>query len=422
MIQRAQEAPGRRRSPAPRPGVGLALLGAAAGFRMLVAWLGHSTRPPDPRLLSIAGHLAAGHGFAAGPAGAPAPTASLAPVAPAALSVALRVTHSHPFALPALAIFAGAVATLAAARLVTGLHGPTAGRAAGWAVALSPLLAAGATLPGPALFGLLMLLALTAGAEWLRTPRRARAVGVGALCGLAALTAPVGTITAPLLLAWGWRPLGLTLPARERLNQSALLILGFVGVVVPWAVRNSIELGAPVGVTTSTGVALRSGNNPSIWDTPALRGGTIDVLRVEPYASQLARATEPEADQRAFGDALSFIASRSPTDVARVALARLTRLASPRLESDGAATPAPPRADPSGPVLMVAETVWMLLAVWGALISVSGPRRWFQSLPLVTLLALVSNITPVPPETMCISRFELQFAVARTVPPPKLMS
>jgi hypothetical protein len=390
MIQRASDTPRRGRTPPAIPWRWLGLFGIAAAMRAVAALTGLVSLAPDPRLEIAARHLAAGHGLALGLPSAPVPTAALPPVAPALLAMMLRVFHGHPLALPTLAIVLGAVGALAAARLATGLHGPTAGRAAGWAVAMSPLLVGGAVL-GPATFALLLLFALTASAEWLRTPRRVRAMSAGVLWGLCALAGAVGLLLPPVVMAWAWRPLGLTLPPRERLVQTGLLALGLVATVAPWAIRNAIVVRAPVAITTSSGLELLSADNPIVWNDPARRGGTIDVLEVEPYASRLGRLTEPERDARARSEAFAFLAGRTGRDVAAVAGARLARLAGPgpspdeRRAAGGAA---------GGRVLVVVvavwEAVWLLSAAWGALRTLSGPRRWFQSLPLAALVVLAA--------------------------------
>jgi hypothetical protein len=365
------------------------LFSAAAGVRTLVTLLAAPGLHSDPRLEVAARHLASGHGLALGSATAPVPTASVSPVAPALLAMAWRAVHGQAFALPALTILLGAAGALAAVRLATGLNGPTAGRAAGWAVALSPLLSAGGTLLEPATFALAMLLALGASAEWLRTPRRGRALFAGLLWGVCALSAPVGLLLPPVVLAWAWRPLGLTLPGRERATQSLLLALGLACAVVPWTIRNAVVLRAPVLVTTSAGPELWSGNNATVWNDPALRGGTIDVLRVEPYASRLSGLGEPERDRVARDQALSFLASRRPSEFAAVAAARLGRLWSLGARPDDAAAAAP-GVELLLRGLAVAEGAWLLLAALGTLRTVSGPRRWFQSLPLAALLLLAA--------------------------------
>ena len=212
MIQRAKAAPRRGFEPPHELSHGLALFVAAAAARAIAALL---AAQPAPGL--------------AIPPWAP-------PLAPWLVSLGLSATRGHPWTGASVAISAGALAAPAAAQFASGLYGPTAGRAAGWSVALAPVLLAGALMLDANVFALAMLAALTAGAAWLRTPRRSSAFGAGMLCGIASLAATTGLLLAPLLLAWGWRPLGLTVRSRERILQTTLLLMGAGVVLMPWLV------------------------------------------------------------------------------------------------------------------------------------------------------------------------------------------
>src|SRR5207344_2107703 len=93
--------------------------------------------------------------------------------------------------------------------------------------------------------------------NWLRTPRRARAVGTGFAWGACALAGSAGLVVPAVVVAWAWVPLGL-----------ALMALGFVVVIGPWMLRNTLVMHAPVPVTTSVGLALRAGNHDEVWSDP----------------------------------------------------------------------------------------------------------------------------------------------------------
>lgn len=352
MIQRAQDAPRRGLEPPHATGAGLALFAAAVAARAGVAWLAGSSAPVDPRVPMAAAHLLAGHGLSLGPLAAPTPTAALAPLSPWLLSQALGGSHSHPLTLAAGAILAGALAAPAASWLTAGLFGPTAGRVVGWSVALSPFLLAGALAFDANVFALAVVLALAAGAAWLRTPRRGRAFGAGLLCGLAALASAPGLLLAPLLLAWSWRPLGLTVPPRERFNQAALVLLGLCVVVAPWTIRNSVVLHRWAPVTAA-----------EANDYPMRRRAATSATRWRE------------------------VWTLSPGDANPATLA--TPSASPRSGPDI------PR-HPLFTFLAVAEIAWLGLAAWGAVRTLSGPRRWYQSLPLLGVLALMLAALTAP--------------------------
>jgi len=176
--------------------------------------------------------------------------------------------------------------------------------------------------------------------------------------------------------------------------------------VAPWTIRNVAVLRAPVPLTTSMGPALLSGDNASVWSDPERRGGTLDVLRAEPYAGRLRSLDEPARDTRARDLALGFIAHQPPRAWAAVAGARLARLWDPAPHADDPADDAARGPGPATRVLAVAEVMWLALAAWGALRTVTGPRRWFQSLPLAALLALVAAALLVSGSTRARLGFE----------------
>jgi hypothetical protein len=78
-----------------------------------------------------------------------------------------------------------------------------------------------------------LLLALFLSAEWVRTPRGGRALGVGLAWRVAALTRPTALLLPAIVAAWAWQPLGLTLGGRARARQVGLILLGLAVVVGP---------------------------------------------------------------------------------------------------------------------------------------------------------------------------------------------
>src|SRR5205809_159782 len=69
-------------------------------------------------------------------------------------------------------------------------------------------------------FTALMLVAFTASAAWVKAPRPGRALGVGLTWGVASLARPAALLLPVVVAAWAWVPVGLTVPARERMRQT----------------------------------------------------------------------------------------------------------------------------------------------------------------------------------------------------------
>jgi hypothetical protein len=88
--------------------------------------------------------------------------------------------------------------------------------------------------------------------------RSRRFVLLGGTLGALVLTVPIHLLLLPLVAAWmlaarrgSWRQVGVTL----------LTVAGLVGL---WVLRNSLVLGAVVGIATSTGFNLLAGNGPYV--------------------------------------------------------------------------------------------------------------------------------------------------------------
>src|SRR2546427_6293862 len=234
MLQRA-ETPSRRLRPAdrprPRPGPWLGLSAVALAVRVLYAWL---TAGPDATPSSdaaeydaVAWHLARGVGFALDGASGPYPTAFVPPVVPWLTSLIYRAVGHHFFASILLQCAIGALIPLLVAGFGASIFGGGAGRLAGWLAAANPLLVFfSGYLLTETTFTALLLVALSASAAWVKTPRPGRALGVGLTWGLASLARSTALLLPAVVAAWAWVPLGLSLPARERMRHMALLLLG----------------------------------------------------------------------------------------------------------------------------------------------------------------------------------------------------
>lgn len=140
-----------------------------------------------------------------------------------------------------------------------------------------PMWLLGAALLSEVLVVPLILGAVSAALRWRETGAGRWIVGAGVLCGLATLTrANAGALMLPLIIAaWsssrsgGTRGFGL----RSTLAPIALII-AFTLTVVPWTVRNVVQLHQLVPVSTEDGytmagtyneVALRAKKFPAAW-------------------------------------------------------------------------------------------------------------------------------------------------------------
>jgi len=391
-------APRRRAAPRLKPaslGSGLLLFAVAlllrAGYVAIAA--GTAAQPSSDSLEydTVAWNLANGAGFSLDGAAGPYPTAFVPPVVPWITSLLYRTGGHHFFAALLLQALIGALVPLLVLSLGSATFGGGVARLAAWLAALHPLLVFfSGYLLTETTFTAALLLALVASVAWLKTPRPGRALGVGLLWGLAALTRPTA-LPLPLLVAfWAWGPLGLTVSQRDRVRQVAMLFLGVALVVTPWTLRNAAVLRAFVPVTTGAGRALLDSNNPVVWDDPVARGGANSTFHLEPWASEFRGRSEPEIDAIARRDALRFLAERQ-AEIPRMALAKLARFW--RVTAEGGGTghwqrSGSPlvallgRIDP----LLVWSVLVLPFAVFGLVRTIAGPRRWFLALPFFVIL------------------------------------
>jgi hypothetical protein len=90
-----------------------------------------------------------------------------------------------------------------------------------------------------------------------RAPGRARLVAIGALFGLTLLVRPVSAVMAPAFLVLWWGA-----GVRAALWRLALVGVACVAVLVPWSVRSSLAMDAPVALSLNVGDNLCLGHNP----------------------------------------------------------------------------------------------------------------------------------------------------------------
>ncbi len=159
------------------------------------------------------------------------------------------------------------------------------------------------------LFTFLLLVFIHGYIALLRRPRTLVALATGGALALAALTRSV-LWPFPILLA-PWTYLSLTGTRMARLATVGFLLIGYVAVVAPWAIRNTRLQKVLTIVDTMGGSNLRTGNyehtpDDRMWDAVSLEGS-------QNWASALREAhpgvtfTEGEKDKWAQGMALSYM-------------------------------------------------------------------------------------------------------------------
>ncbi|GIU86029.1 MAG: hypothetical protein KatS3mg009_0544 [Acidimicrobiia bacterium] len=269
------------------PGTGtLAGVGAVAlGVRVVytvVARRGYTPDSDADSYFRIAAALADGRGFVQPvPFGFEHPTAGRPPLYPAVVAPLFELFGAHVGVAQAVNVLLGAATAVLAVAVGARIGGRAAGLAAGLAVALSPQLVANdVTTLGETLGCLLLLVVVLALAG-------GRTVAGGAALGLLALTRASAQWLVVALGAWvlwrlGWR------------HALRLAVVAAV-VVAPWVVRNAVQAGGPVLVTTN-GFNLAARYSPEALDD----GAFVDAYN-DPRFARLRLA---HSDEVALDDAL----------------------------------------------------------------------------------------------------------------------
>lgn len=248
----------------------VAVLGAAAVVR--VAWGLFWAEPPtgdltDPVLYSIlADQIAHGHGFTY-PGENAGPTAYYPPGYPVALGVVLFLVGLLPFdiSLFAVAVTFNIVLSVATVWMVFELGrrlvSVPVGLVAAAFMAFWPnaVVHTGLVLTETLflfLFCAMLLVALATPAVT-RAPGRWRMVTTGVLFGLAGMVRPTSFVIAPLFLLLWW-PAG----AKVAVRRTALVGVMVAAMVLPWTIRNAVQIEAPVLISANLGDNMCIGNNP----------------------------------------------------------------------------------------------------------------------------------------------------------------
>jgi len=302
------------RGPSVTRALGPAALGAIGAVALVVriayaAVLRRDYRPDSDAdsYFQIARALSEGRGFVQSiPFGHDHPTAGRPPLYPVLVAPLFDLFGVHVGVAQAFNVVAGAGVAVTAA--VAGAH--IAGRAAGvWSglvVACSPpLIANDVTTPSETTACLLLAAAVVALA-------RGRAFAAGAAMGLLMLSRASAQWLLLALAAWVWWRFGW----RHAVRFAVVALL----VVAPGVVRNAVQVGGPVLVTTNW-------FNLNVRYSPEARadGGFVDAYNDPRFAVMRLRYTDEVSLDDALRERAVDALAADPDDVVRVVGSNVTR-------------------------------------------------------------------------------------------------
>ena len=249
----------------------MAIVGLGAVLR--IAWaVAKATEPTGPELhdpvlyLILGDQVANGQGYSY-PGDAGGVTAYYPPGYPMFLAalmwgIGLLPGDVSPYGIALWANVALSIATIPLVfALGRRLGSPVVGLAAAAAFAFWPNLVfhSGVLLTETLFLFLLAVLFLVAFAapEVARSPGRWRLVSVGLLLGIAGLVRPVSLVIAPLFILLWWSS-----GVKRAVQYTAIVGVATVAVIVPWTVRNIVQMDSPVLISANFGDNFCVGNNP----------------------------------------------------------------------------------------------------------------------------------------------------------------
>ena len=243
----------------------LLVIGAIA-FALRVLWAviyGRVDAAPHDALFyeATASNLATGHGYTQLFGGA---TAHWPPGFPFLVSLLYRVFGLHVKLGLALNVGLGTVTALLMYVLGRQLMGRRGGLVAGgfFAVLPAPIFFTGLFLAETTY--IFMLVGFVALAAFL-PERRWTPIALGVAAGLTALTKGEGALLPLIPLAMWWGELA----RRDWLRRAAVLLVSMALTILPWTIRNAIEMDAFIPVATNASTTLWSGHNSEA------NGGTV---------------------------------------------------------------------------------------------------------------------------------------------------
>lgn len=144
----------------------------------------------------------------------------------------------------------------------------------------------------------------------------AMAAAAGVTFGAATLVRAQGAVLVPALFAWWWAAGWQRAPDRRATSlRAGALVAALALTLVPWTIRNAVELDTFAPVSTNLGVNLWMGNNPDAT------GGVMNAPMAD-IQRQTAELTNPELEVRsdalARDAALRYVAHHPLTALSRV--------------------------------------------------------------------------------------------------------
>jgi len=319
------------------------------------------------------------------------PSAMRPPAYPLYLAGVYALTGQRTFAARVSQAVLGTVTVLLIGVLAWLLFGEVAGLAALAVAAFYPeFILTDSAILSETLYLPLMVGAIVAAVRHRADPDRRRwAVLAGLLAGLSILTRQNGAILLVPLVFLVWEAAGMSTRQRALSTASMLAVAGLV--VLPWTIRNAIELHAFVPVATQSGLVLAGTYNdvsrhdpdaPAAWRPPS------DVPRYARFFRDPS-LNEAELDSELRSRAVDYAAS-NPGYVPAVGwhnLLRLAHLGGARYEDDQAGE----RNVTAGQqdVGRYGFYVVAILALAGALTPLARRSPWYLWLMPVLLLSVV---------------------------------
>ena len=240
-------------------------------------------------------------------------TAYLPPAYPFAVSGALKLGGDRLFAAQALNAVLGGAAVLALYILARGAMSPGLALLSALLLALLPshIISTAVLFPD----GLLLLLVLLGLAAYARALQPGAGVPWAFLAGLAlgcgALTRPQLALFPLALVAHAWAT---GLSRRRLVGVGGGLLAGLLLLVLPWMVRNVIEVGHPGPISTNGGVAFWIGHHA---------GAAGDIERPAGLLARFEDETDPvvverRANSEGFRLGLSYMARHPLAEAANL--------------------------------------------------------------------------------------------------------
>jgi hypothetical protein len=118
-------------------------------------------------------------------------------------------------------------------------------------------------------------------------------VSAGILFGIATLVKAQTLVVVPLLFAIDWLRMGQVWTRLPRLLVDGLLVLAIAGLtVLPWTIRNEVQLGHWIAVSTNGGYTLLTGNHDTATGDYTPDAPVVKALMARPGLDEVTRDAE----------------------------------------------------------------------------------------------------------------------------------